>query len=481
MADAVFTGNGDRIVAVLAGDTDFTVDTILTGFAFRTGDGDTIFSWGTIFTVKTADCDAIGAVQANMAILAVDADLAVFTVLARLADCDVLGQFQIIRDLAIFICRFMEQDVLASIDAFILFIILTSCRAAFYSQCRMRCTGFISFCVDVIVDLLQITKVCCIFQIIAGCCSNRGSVTFCIFGTIKSTLDVRDLVAANIDIATRDGSRTISTKGNLGASRYVFVTILSRRLVTDGRNARQVFCQLDFQLTLIRAIDTDVAFCQVLAVRTADDFHGVVQLLSNDSRIITLEFQAVFHGSYLVFTGLICVDDTGQARSIHTIFTVDTICSIIAILDRDIDSVGTILAIGTSRTREADMADTVFTGNGDRIIAVLAGDADFAVDTILTGFTLRTGDGDTVFARCTIFAVKTADRDAVRAVQANMAIPAVDADLAVFTVFTRLTDIDILGQLQIIRDLAIFIRGFVEQDVLASIDVLFCLFILSTG
>ena len=127
------------------------------------------------------------------------------------------------------------------------------------------------------------------------------------------------------------------------------------------------------------------------------------------------------------------------------------------------------------------MADTVFTGNGDRIIAVLAGDADFAVDTILTGFTLRTGDGDTVFARCTIFAVKTADRDAVRAVQANMAIPAVDADLAVFTVFTRLTDIDILGQLQIIRDLAIFIRGFVEQDVLASIDVLFCLFILSTG
>ena len=118
-ADAVFTGNGDRIFAVLAGDADFTV-------------------------------------------------------LARLADCDVLGQLQIIRDLAICTCRFMEQDILASIDVFILCIILTGWRATFYGQGRMRSTGFISFCIDIVVDFLQIAKVCCILQNIAGCYSNRG-------------------------------------------------------------------------------------------------------------------------------------------------------------------------------------------------------------------------------------------------------------------------------------------------------------------
>ena len=127
------------------------------------------------------------------------------------------------------------------------------------------------------------------------------------------------------------------------------------------------------------------------------------------------------------------------------------------------------------------MTDAVFTRNGDRIFAVRAGDADFTVDTILTSFALRAGDGDTIFARRTIFAVKAADCDAIGAVQADMAILAVDANLTIFTIFARLTDIDILGQLQIIRDLAIFICGFVEQDVLASIDVLFCLFILSTS
>ena len=182
-----------------------------------------------------------------------------------------------------------------------------------------------------------------------------------------------------------------------------------------------------------------------------------------------------------MFASLVFIDNTGD-----TIFAIDAFCTIdtifiIAILDRDIDSVGAILAIGASRACEADMADAVFTGNGDRIVAVLAGDADFAVDTILTGFTLRTGDGDTVFARGTIFAVKTADRDTIGAVQADMAILTVDADLTILTVLARLADVDVLGQLQIIRDLAIFVLGFVEQDVLASIDILFSLFILGTG
>ena len=348
----------------------------------------------------------------------------------------------------------------------------------------MRSVGFISFCIDIIVDLLQIAKVCCILQNIAGCCSNRDILTFCIFGTIKGTLDVRDLVATNIDIATSDGSRTITAKRNLSTGGYILVTILSRRLIADGRDTLQVFCQLDLQLTLIRAVDTDVAFCQVLAVCTTDNIEGVVQFLGNDLCCIVLciiagILHAVFHGGYLVFTSLIFIYDTGDA-----IFAIDAFCTIdtifvIAILDGDVDR-STILAIGAGRTCQADMTDAVFTRNGDRIFAVRAGDADFTVDTILTSFALRAGDGDTVFARRTIFAVKAADCDAIGAVQADMAILAVDANLTIFTIFARLTDIDILGQLQIIRDLAIFICGFVEQDVLASIDA-FILFIIFTS
>ena len=354
----------------------------------------------------------------------------------------------------------------------------------------MRSTGFISFCIDIVVDFLQIAKVSCILQSIAGCCSNRGILTFCIFGTIKGTLDVRNLVAVNIDITTSDSSRTISTKGNLSTRRDIFAINFGSRLIADGRDTRQVFCQLDFQLVVFRAVDTDVAVCQV-TFRPTDDFQGIVQLFVNDGRIITLELQAVFHGSYLVFAGLVSVDDTGQARSINTFFAFDTILaicssfSIIAILARDIDrssrlTICTIHAIGASRTREADMADTVFTGNRDSVFAVLAGDTDFTVDTILTGFALRAGDGDTIFARRTIFTVKTADRDAIGAVQANMAIFAVDADFTVFTVFARLADVDILRQLQIIRDLASrSICGFMKQDVLASIDIFVRLSILT--
>ena len=420
-----------------------------------------------------------------MAILAVDADLTILTVLARLADVDVLGQLQIIRDLAIFILGFVEQDVLASIDIlFCLFVLGTGWRAAFYGQSCMRSAGLIGFCIDIIVDFLQIAKVRCILQSIAGCCSNRGILTLCIFSTIKGTLDVRDLVAADIDIATSDGSRTITAKDNLSTGSLVAFSLL----VADGRDALQIFGQLDFQLAICRAVDADITFRQVLAVRTADDIESVVQLLGNDLRCIFLciiagILHAVFHGSYLVFTGSIRVDDTGQARSIYAFFTFNTILairsssSIIAILDRDIDSVGAILAIGASRACQADMADAVFTGNGDRIVAVRAGDADFTVRAICS---LRTSDGYTIFARCAIFTIKTADRDAIGAVQADMAILAVDANLTIFTIFARLTDVDVLGQLQIIRDLAIFIRGFVEQDVLASIDA-FILFIILTS
>ena len=79
---------------------------------------------------------------------------------------------------------------------------------------------------------------------------------------------------------------------------------------------------MDFQLVAI-TIDTDVAFRQVLAVCTADDIESVVQLLGNNSTIIALELQAVFHSSYLVFASLIGINDTSD--TIFSIFAIDTL------------------------------------------------------------------------------------------------------------------------------------------------------------
>lgn len=98
------------------------------------------------------------------------------------------------------------------------------------------------------------------------------------------------------DLATVDINTAISTKGNLGTGGLAAFGLL----VADGRDALQVFCQLDLQLTLIRAVDADVAFCQV-ALRTADDIESVVQLLGNFFSIITLELQAIIKSCRFVF------------------------------------------------------------------------------------------------------------------------------------------------------------------------------------
>ena len=426
-----------------------------------------------ILAILTLDGDAVLAVDADTSftILATDADaasstrLTIFSILAVYSN--LLGRHILIhedRDVAIFIDLrsqiisrvFMAPFLLSALNLHratqLSRVFGTRVSSEFQALACQICSGV--FC-----NRLYIADVGCIR--LACFCDVTSSIFF------NATAYMGDLATVDIDTA-------IIAKINLGTGRYILALDLGGLLVTDGRDALQVFCQLDFQLAIRRAVDADVAFCQV-ALRTADDIESVVELLVNDSRIITLELQTVFHGGNLVFTGLVRIDNTGQARSIHTIFTVNTICSIIAVLDGDIDR-STILAVRPGRACQADMADTIFTGNGDSIFAILAGDTDFAVSTICT---FRAGNGDTIFARFTIFTIQATDGDTVGAVQANMAIPAVDADLAIFTVFARLADTDVLGQLQIIRNLAIFIRGFMEQDVLASIDVFFRLFILT--
>ena len=100
-----------------------------------------------------------------------------------------------------------------------------------------------------------------------------------------------------------------------------------------------------------------------------------------------------------MFTGLVRIDDTSQARSIHTILAVDAICSIIAILDRDIDSIGAILAVRPGRASQADVAFrtvlAIDSFHGHAILAVSAfdGDAVLAIDAN-TSFTVLAFDAD---------------------------------------------------------------------------------------
>ena len=108
-----------------------------------------------------------------------------------------------------------------------------------------------------------------------------------------------------------------------------------------------------------------------------------------------------------MFTSTIFVDDTCQACTIDTFFTFDTIlaiCSIIAVLDGDINgssrlSICTIYAIGASRACQADMAFcTIFTidsFHGHTIFAISAFDGDtvFAVNTN-TGLAVLATDAD---------------------------------------------------------------------------------------
>ena len=123
------------------------------------------------------------------------------------------------------------------------------------------------------------------------------------------------------DLATVDINTAIIAKGNLSAGGLAAFGLL----VADGCDICQVFCQLDFQLAIRRAVDADVAFRQVLAVCTADDIESVVQLLGNDLRFICLciiasILHAVFHSSYLVVASLIGINDTSD-----TIFAIDTL------------------------------------------------------------------------------------------------------------------------------------------------------------
>ena len=371
------------------------------------------FHGHTIFAISAFDGDAVFAVNTNtgLAVLATDADAAGSTgstIFAILAVYSQLFHGHILihedGDVAIFI-DLRSQIISRVFMALFLGSALNLHRAAQRSR-------------------IFVPKISCEFQSLAcQTCSGTfcngldiadvGSIRLACFCDVTSSIFF-NATAYLGDLATVDINIAIGAKGNLSTGGLAAFGLL----IADGRDTRQIFCQLDLQLAAV-VVDADVAFCQV-ALRTADDIESVVELLVNDSRIIALEFQAVFHGSYLMFTSTIFVDDTCQACTIDAFFTFDTILaicssfSIITILDGDINgssrlSICTIYAIGASRACQADMA-------------------------FCTIFTIDSFHGHAILA------VVALDGDAILTVNANagLAVPAVDADAAGSTIFAIL-------------------------------------------
>ena len=363
-----------------------------------------------ILAVSALDGDAVLAVDADsgLTILAIDADaagstrLTIFAILAvdsKLFSRDVLVHLD--GDVAIFID--LGRQVICGVFMTVFLVGTLNLHRAtqfcriFVSRISRKLQAFtsqISSCT--ISDCLYIPDVGSI--VLGFICI----VTRC----ICATAHISDLATIDIDIAG-------VTKSNLGSGRCA----VFRLLIADGLDARQFVSQLDFQLATY-VVDADVLFRQLRAVRTANDIEGVVQLLVDDILfcfsftscyiIIASILHAVFHRSNLVFTGLVRVDDTSQARSIHTILAVDAICSIIAVLDRDIDSIGAILAVRPGRASQADVAFRAILAidsfHSHAILAVLAcdGDAVLAIDTD-TGLAILAFDADA--AGLTVFAI----------------------------------------------------------------------------
>ena len=189
-----------------------------------------------------------------------------------------------------------------------------------------------------------------------------GIVLICIcIGSVscsKAALNISNLTAIDTDTA-------IVLQVNLCTSSSLGITFASCCLVGNGCNACKVLGQLDFQLA-IHVVHADVVGGQLPTICTADDIDSVIQLLGDSFSCIFLaivagKFQAVFHGSHLIFPVLVFIDNPVDAIfAIHTVGTFSTIFAIFARLDGDIHN--PILAVRAGRAYEADgTRRTIFT------------------------------------------------------------------------------------------------------------------------
>ena len=192
----------------------------------------------------------------------------------------------------------------------------------------------------------------------------------------------------------------------------------------------------------IDIVHTDITFGEFRRICSAYDVQLVVQLLRDDLRCILLAIiagilHAIIEGCHLTFNCAILVNDTCNAiRTIDAFGTLFTTLAIITILNRDIDGL-TIFTICTFRSSQTNVTDTVFTTNGNSILAVCTSNADLAVDTVLSVSAFRTIRPSNRYASSAIFTIFALDGNTIFTIDDNrLTIGAVQANLTIDTIFS---------------------------------------------
>ena len=131
----------------------------------------------------------------------------------------------------------------------------------------------------------------------------------------------------------------------------------------------QILGQFNMKLSIV-ADDANIVFRQVILVGPADDIHPLIQLLGNNSAIVTFKIQAVIKGSYwMIFASGIFIDNTGNAvLAVNTGFASGT---------SDSQAIGSIFTIQANRP--------ILAVDDDRR-AVFPVDADFTIFAVSTFF-----------------------------------------------------------------------------------------------
>ena len=195
----------------------------------------------------------------------------------------------------------------------------------------------------------------------------------------------------------------------------------------------QILRQTNFQIVRSVGHDSNVIRCSQFACITdsANDVHLVVQFLFDDISGIAAVLHAVIQGGYLVFSGLVFIDNTGDAVfAVYTGRAFGAVGSVIAVLHGNIHSVGAVFSVCPGRSRKTDMTYAVFAVNGYRIFAVFS------------------FDGNAVIAVNAHFSLVAFDRDSVFSVNAytGYAVFTVDAHVSVFAVSTGFSDGELITE-----------------------------------
>ena len=135
----------------------------------------------------------------------------------------------------------------------------------------------------------------------------------------------------------------------------------------------------------------------------------------------------------------------------------------------------TVFAIFTFLAGQADMANTILAGDGDSIFAVFASDANFAVDTVFAGNTIRASDRNAGLA---VFSILAGDEEAVFAIITICTIMADDYGRAAlclngdFAILTRCTRLALFTFFALLANGNLVVKGNLDSIVVySSLDI----------